>query len=509
MQCNNRRGLFLTNGSPSASAWNVFNACRRIPLVALLGLFLLGQPDLALFGQAFSQEESPVDQVERAIQQVIEKNRDSVVAITRVRKGTHGDPTDPKFVPHEYAAGVIVDEDGLVLTTYHSLGDPEQNDYYVWVRRRPHKVVKLEKAKRVEAADPWTDLAVLRIDAKGLRAVKFSDAPQLRVGQLVVTIGDPYSIVRDGVPKATWGIISSLSASAVKDPRSDSESKGADTIHHYGTLIQVDSRLKFATSGAALLNRDGELVGLTTSIAALSRFQATGSFAIPCDLAFQKTIRTLMSGRQAEFGFLGVGPRDLTDEQRRRGMTGVIIEQVVAGTPAAKAGLLIGDIITHVNGAEVSHAGELFRELGKQKVGTEALLRLERSNGVGRPPSVIRTPVVLAKKYIATRRPEFAQIPPETWRGMRVDYATAIPGFSNRSGYVQEEGCIAVVEVDRDSAAWRAGLRPWTFISHVGKQRVSTPDQFYSQVRDSSETVHLIMTANYGEKTPNRYVAAQ
>lgn len=458
-------------------------------------------------GRVRAQDASPVsavEQIERDLERVIAASQHSVVAITRVRKGSHGDPTDPNFVPHQYASGVVIDKDGLVLTTYHALGNPEENDYFVWVNRKPHKVSEVEKAQRVEAADPWTDLAVLRIDASGLTPARFSDAFRLSEGQLVVTVGDPYAIVRDGKPKATWGIISSLSASARTDPRSDSENQGADTIHHYGTLIQTDSRIDFGTSGAALLNRRGEMIGLTTALAGMSRFQKSASYAIPCDTAFQQTIRTLMEGRTAEFGFLGVGPQ--RDEFKSPNVQGVMIEQVVPGTPASKAGLLAGDIITHVSGVEVERAGELFRELGKQGVGTEVLLRIERGAGTTRPGTIIRKPVVLAKKFIATRRPEYAQQPTPQWRGMRVDFATAIPGFANRSGYVDEQGCVAVVEVKRDSPAWRAGLRPWTFISHVGQQRVLTPKQFYAAVDQIPGDVPLVMTATYGEETRDRTV---
>lgn len=454
-----------------------------------------------------AQDDPPVDlvdQIERDLERVIEASEKSVVAVTRVRKGSHGDPTDPEFVPHEYAAGVVVDTDGLVLTTYHALGNPDENDYYVWVNRKPHKASDVEKVQRVEAADPWTDLAVLKIDAGGLTPVRFPDSLRLSEGQFVVTIGDPYAIVRNGKPKSTWGIISSLTASARSDPRSDTEYQGADTIHHYGTLIQTDSQVEFGTSGAALLNRRGELIGLTTALAGLSRFQKSVSYAIPCDSAFQKTIRTLMEGRKAEFGFLGVGPQ--RDEFKSPNVKGVMIEQVVPGTPASKAGLLAGDIITHVSGAQVERAGELFRELGKQGVGTEVLLRIERGAGTTRPGTVIRKPVVLAKKFIATRRPEYSQQLAAQWRGMQVDFATAIPGFANRSGYVDDDGCVAVVEVKRDSPAWRAGLRPWTFISHVGEQRVSTPKQFYAAVDQISGDVRLVMTANYGEDSRNRTV---
>ena len=104
------------------------------------------------------------------------------------------DPTDPDFIPNEYASGVVVGADGLILTNYHVLGDPKENDYFVWVQRQPYKVLQVQKVDKVVAGDPWTDLAVLRIAAENLQPVQYGDVTALRKGMIVLGLGNPYAI---------------------------------------------------------------------------------------------------------------------------------------------------------------------------------------------------------------------------------------------------------------------------------------------------------------------------
>ena len=170
----------------------------------------------------------------------IARSEKSVVAIARVRKEQPDEtfrfesrpdpfgrrltwprppqPTDPGFVPNEYGTGVVVDRRGLILTAYHVLG--EESDYYVTTSER-----KVYRAW-VKAADPRSDLAVLSIDAAGLTPITLGDAAALRKGQIVVTLGNPYAIARDGQASAGWGIVANLARKAPPSPE-DSDTVGA------------------------------------------------------------------------------------------------------------------------------------------------------------------------------------------------------------------------------------------------------------------------------------------
>src|SRR5687768_8419529 len=122
--------------------------------------------------------------------------------------------------------------------------------------------------------------------------------------------------------------------------------------------------MELGTSGGAVVKLKGEMVGLTTSLAALMGYELSGGFAIPVDDAFRRAVESLKAGRLPEYGVLGVWPRDLSDEMRRGGAFGTAVNQVVYGTPAYKGGIREHDVITHVNGRPMRDVNELMRTLG-------------------------------------------------------------------------------------------------------------------------------------------------
>jgi len=385
-------------------------------------------------------------------------------------------PDDPDYVPLDYATGVVVDRGGLIVTAYHALGDVARSRYWVTWQRKPYEAT-------VRAADPWLDIAVLKIAADNLEPIKFGDAKELRRGQFVVALGNPFAIARDGQPSASWGIVANLSRRAPPAGAADERrpAAGGETLHHYGTLIQTDVRLHLGTSGGALLNLKGEMIGLTTTLAALEGYETAAGFAIPVDDVFLRTLETLKTGRKAEYGFLGVAPELLALDERQAGGKGVRVRRAVPGTPAAKAGLLPDDLITHVAGVSIVDSTDLIRELSKWPVEAKVNLTVQRGAGIrGVAPKPINLPVELAKKHLGGTRPPLAEIPDPTWRGLRVDYATAVARFEQKSREMDPEGCVLIADVERDSPAWNAGLRPGGFISHVGTHRVFKPRDFYA-----------------------------
>ena len=217
--------------------------------------------------------------LEKVLEETIARTEKSVVAIARVRKAAPGDPfhvefrpdpfgrrpfqpvhplpTDADFVPNEYGTGVVIDRRGLILTAYHVLG--EDSDYFITAIDR-----KVYRAW-VKAADPRSDLAVLTVDgadvvSANLLPIQFGDAATVRKGQIVLTLGNPYAIARDGQPSAGWGIVSNLARKAPPSPE-ESDPAGKRTLHHFGTLIQTDAKLNLGTSGGPLVNLRGEMVG--------------------------------------------------------------------------------------------------------------------------------------------------------------------------------------------------------------------------------------------------------
>lgn len=448
----------------------------------------------------------------------------SVVAIARVRKGQRGiagqlprggfplqgtpapllsvAPTSPDFVPQEFATGVVIDRQGHVLTNYHVLGNPDLNDYYVWVQRRPFRATRVEVPQEVRAGDPWTDLAVLKISADDLQPITFGDASRLRKGMFVVALGNPYGIARDGQVSASWGIVSNLRRASTTGDQASRFSAEVQSLHQYGTLIQTDARLDMGTSGGALVNLKGEMVGLTTSLAALSGYEQPAGFAIPVDDSFRKTVETLKQGRVPSFGFLGVQPENLPLAERQAGKIGAQVAYVVPGTPADRAGLREDDIITHLNGLKIFNRNTLFRELSRLPVESKVELTVQRRDPLLNRLRTTEIAAVLSKKYVEAGRQAYARVPDPQWRGLRVEYPSALPPQWITEGpeAIDPKGCVAVLDVRRDSPAWKAGLRRGQYISHVGTRRVTTPAEFYAAVASEAEEVSLHLTVPQGRE---------
>lgn len=422
------------------------------------------------------------------------------------------EPTDPGFIPNEFGTGVVVGAKGLILTTYHVLGDVKTSDYYLWIGRRPFR-------GRVIAADPWLDLAVLEAVSSGTATrersgepdgapggesgtnptadfvpIEFGDARGLRRGQFVIALGNPQAIARDGTPSASWGIVANLHRAPPRpEPVVGAGTPSSDrreTFHHFGTMIQTDARLTFGTSGGALLNLQGQMVGLTVALTALSGLESAAGFAFPVDEEFRQAVQQLKQGKVPAYGFLGIAPTALSADERRAGRFGVVISEVIPSTPAAEAGLRHRDLITHVNGAPIFDAESLIRQVGGRLIGNKVELTVERPNVLGKAKP-FSLEVGLVKRYLPTSRPPIATVTDPPWRGMTVEYFTAVPQFTQMNALIGGQPCVAVADVQPDSPAWKAGFRPGDFITHVGRSRVASPEQFRALVGSTTDEVTL------------------
>jgi serine protease Do len=442
-----------------------------------------GLAAVAAIEQALSAAIAQAEQSVVAIARVRQTDRDSALRLApqfdpfgqAVRFPNQPRPGEAGFIPHEYATGVVIDRDGLVLTNYHVLG--EESDYFVTTPDR-----KTYQAQ-IKAADPRSDLAVLQIPARNLPAIKLGDGGAVKKGQLVVVLGNPHAIARDGQASASWGIVSNLSRKAA--PSVDTEApRGRNTLHQFGTLIQTDARLNLGTSGGALINLQGEMIGLTTSLAAVNGYEQAAGYAIPIDDAFRRVINTLKQGKEVEYGFLGITPADLPPSQVLAGKQGGVVVQVLEGTPAARAGLRRDDLITHVNGQAVFDSDSLMLQLGRLPADASAQLTVERQDGQVESRKVLLAKYrVFGKKIVTTG--------PPAWRGMQVDYWTAHFDLQQNRFFESDLDGVAVTSVAEDSPAWKGGLRADMLITHVGPARVSTPKEFHAALAGHSGPVAL------------------
>ena len=425
-----------------------------------------------------------VASIEQATTAAIDKAEQSIVAIARVRKDQATNvraeqllvpgqfpfsdaPENPDFVPSEFASGVVISSDGLIVTCAHALDDVKRYDYYVWLDRRVYAAQVVAKPAKVQASDPYSDLAVIKIDVQDLKPIVYGDANTLRKGSFVISLGNPYATARDGQASASWGIVSNLRRAAVSRNTTDTL-LAKESQHQFGTLIQTDARLNLGTSGGALINLRGEMVGLTTSLAALNGFEQSAGYAIAADDMFKRVVDALKTGHQPEFGFLGIQPEELRAHERAAGFSGARVSLVLPGLPGDLAGLRNEDLIVEINSRPIEDRNGLFRELSQLPAGAEVDLTVQRPRNGEVALTPIHLKAKLSKKYIATSRPAFALHAPEQWRGMLVEYATAIPGELLRGGSNPQRRTnakLAILSVDPRFTSMASRIAHWTLDS--------------------------------------------
>ncbi len=491
---------------PSVPGYWVLRAAALVLLLTIARPLVAQEPTRELTGLEMATA------IEQTLVDVIARCEKSVVAIARVKAGLArprissmrlgnrivlpgriprqlmpNGPTDPDFIPQEYGTGVVIDAAGLILTHYHVLG--ENDDH--WVTTTEGKVYRA----RIQAADPRSGLAVLSIAATDLVPIRFGDASRVRKGQIVIALGNPYAIARDGQASASWGIVANVARKAGPLPSEffqDDLRLKKPTLHHFGTLIQTDAKLNLGTSGGALVNLRGEMIGLTTSLAALAGYEQAAGYAVPINEAIRRVIDVLKEGREVEHGLLGIRlggglSRTLVAGTKQRG---VMVRSVMEGTPAYRAKLRSGDFITHIDGQAVEDADALMLKIGQLPAASMIGLRFRRRDRVRDVRVRLAKFPVEGPKFVTKRRP--------SWRGLHVDYATAVGNEEYmhhlRRREIDPEGCILITQVDEQSPAWRKGLRPKMFISHVENRRVTDPSEFLQAVAGRQGDVRLRLT---------------
>lgn len=447
--------------------------------------------------------------LEQATVNAIERCEHSVVAIARVRRDRQpvnplealelsspflnsNSPDNPDFVPTLFGSGVIISDDGFIVTCAHVLDDPQRHDFYVWLDKQSYAARVVGYPAKVLASDPFSDLAVLKIDAENLNPIALADPGGLRKGQFVVALGNPEAIARDGQASASWGIISNLKRVAPNE--SDKPVAMKETIHQLGTLIQTDAKLNMGMSGGALVNLRGEMIGLTTSLAATKGSEDAAGFAIATDELFARVVERLKLGKLPEYGFLGIQPEDLSPYERADGRSGARVLAVIPGLPGEEAGLRVEDVIVQVGTIEVQNRNDLFRELSKYAAGAEVLLQVERMRPATRARDTVMLRANLSKKFVSTSRPSFAINAPKPWRGVLVDYATAVSSEVVRASPLmghRNAPKLAIAAVNPDTAAWKAGLRPGQGIVSVNGAPVESPEEFELAVAGSGDDAEL------------------
>jgi serine protease Do len=336
-------------------------------------------------------------------------------------------------------SGVIVDpKNGVIITNDHV------------IRNANLITVTLNDGRRLKAkligGDSATDIAVLKIDAKNLKSLAIGDSDKAEVGDFVVAIGNPFGLNSFGNSQtATFGIISATK-------RSDLNIEGVENF------IQTDAAINPGNSGGALVNAAGELIGINTAIISPYGGNVGIGFAIPINMA-KDVAQQLIKYGSIHRGLMGIFVQDLTPELAQamgysEEFQGAIVSQVNQDSPAAKAGLKPGDIITQINDTKITQAPQVKTTIGLLRVGSEAKITLKRDG----KEIILKAVVTDIKKHEQQLQASNPFL-----------YGLALKNFEQDTPSHGHITGIQVVGASENSAGWRAGLRPGDIIVSANK----------------------------------------
>lgn len=374
--------------------------------------------------------------------------------LQRQQRGGNRPSPQQEDVPTEkleagMGSGVIVSQDGYVLTNNHVIAQADE----LQIELSDGRVFTAE----VVGTDDKSDVALLKIDATGLVAAALGDSSAMQVGDWVVAIGSPFGLdqtVTAGIVSATnrtTGILSS--------------SQG------YEDFLQTDAAINPGNSGGPLVNLRGEVIGINTAINSRTGTNAGVGFAIPSNMA-ERIMEDLRTKGRVIRGFIGAYLDNVTAENAselalppgvRRGAA---IVRVLKGGPADKAGVQVHDVITGVEGRAVASDAQLRNIVALTRPGTALTLELYRD---GQP---MRLPVVLEEKTEAGMNALIGRV---TIESLDIIVESFTAQEARRIGLDAEDGSVVITEMNRAGDGFAIGLRPADILIEVDGQAVTDP----------------------------------
>jgi serine protease Do len=441
---------------------------------------------------------APLADLEQAFATAARRISPSVVSITSTRKVRvptprtpleefFGGGRGPEFVPgpgteHPHpsvlqqglGSGIIIDEDGDILTNNHLVLNAEQIEVQLPDRRTV--------TARVVGTDSKTDLAIIRVSEGGLIPARLATRPRLDVGQWVLAVGTPFGLAQT----VTAGIISATGREGIG-------------VADYEDLIQTDAAINMGNSGGPLINLDGEVVGITTAILSRGGGNQGIGFAIPVTTA-EHVVRSLIADGRVTRGWLGVTVQALTPDLARsfgyRHDGGVLLSDVLPGGPADRAGLRDGDIIAELDGTAVAGMSTFRNQVADAEPGSVLGVRVWRD---GRLRTIH---VTLGQMPGGDARPR--TVPAGNTGRLGLELRDLTPELREHLGVNTETDGAVVVSVAPGSTASEAGLRSGEVITHVADAAVHSATEAQSALHagDLAGGVRLRVTS--GEAS--RYV---
>jgi len=380
-------------------------------------------------------------------------------------QGPRGPMDPPEHRGGGMGSGVIISPDGYIITNNHVVDGAGELTVTLPDKR--------EFKGKVIGTDSKTDLALVKIDGKDLPHVSWGDSSKLQVGEYVLAVGNPFGLNST----VTLGIVSALG-------------RGRMGITQYEDFIQTDAAINPGNSGGALVNTNGELVGINTAIISQTGgYQGVG-FAVPASMA-KPVLESLLKNGKVVRGFLGIGIQDVTQDLAKsfglKESKGALVSNVAEDSPAEKAGIKQGDVVIGFQGAPIEDPGALQRAVTGTSVGTTAKLKVIRDGQekemtvtIGEQAESKRVASVQAGAEHALAGVEVQSLDRQTAREL---------------GLRETAHGVVVVNIEPESPADRAGLAQGDVIREIHRQPVKSVkdyEKIASELKKDQDVLLLI-----------------
>ena len=450
-------------------------------------LFIILIASSSLFSQG-----SMFKQFTNSFADIAENVNESVVTITTTNTVTMDEDVQNFYrywgrsLPEEFeskslGSGVIVDKDNAYIVTNHHVIFDERNEKPV-----DQIMVELMDKRVFEATivglDKGTDLAILQIEADGIKAVPIGDSELVRVGEWVQAIGSPFSESLSHT--VTAGIISAIGRNNVM--------RGNDT---YQNFIQTDAAINPGNSGGALLNMSGELIGINAAIASGSgRSNAGIGFAIPSSIV-KKVMSDLIVKGYVVRSFLGIYMQDINedlyDTMDLKSRKGTIVSDIVENSPADKAGLESGDVITGFEGKDITNGAELKNLVSSASPGSEITLTILRDGKIKDVDVILEERLGSEMTSANNTYDKFGLSVLDVTDELIEKYNIQRPINSDIQGVV-------VTDIEENSIAEKSGMQEGDLITRVGRQKISNINMFKKEISSYEEDEKILFLVKRG-----------
>jgi len=381
-------------------------------------------------------------------------------------------PTPREYREQGLGSGVIVSPDGYIVTNNHVVEGADELTVSL-----PDKRTFTAK---VVGTDPKTDVAVIKIGATNLPVLPWGDASQLQVGEMVLAVGNPFGLSQT----VTMGIISAVGRANMG-------------IVDYEDFIQTDAAINPGNSGGALVNLKGELIGINTAIFSQSGGNMGIGFAIPSNMA-KNVMESLIKHGKVVRGWLGVSVQELTQDLAKEfgvsDIQGALVADVMDDSPAAKAKLERGDIVTSYNGVPIRDPGQLRAAVAETAPGTKVTLSITRNK---KSQEVSVTIGELPKEF-ARAGQEGESKGQHLLAGVTVENAS---GPSGRFGRPKAPAGVRVTRLESESPAAEAGLRIGDIIREINRKAVKDVTDFERLVGQLGPKSPVLLLLTRGNAT--------